>query len=357
MRLLLIGFGGVGQELARILSSRAYVDSIPEHSFTITGITTASRGSMYCRNGLNLVTVLEDISKNGCFSETDPNYTDADSAALISQSDFDILVELSTLSIENQGQPAAGYIESALKIGRHCVSANKGPLAFHFRKLTELASSKNKHFLFESTVMDGAPIFNLSRHCLRGCRVEKIEGVLNATSNFVLSEMEKGISQAESIRVAQLAGFAEADPSHDIEGWDSAAKIAVLANVLMGQDTTPLEVRRNGISKVTTDQVRRVLDKGKRLKLIAKAETFRGRLDASVELREIGVDEALARVPSRGSILRIHTDLMGPIVLQQDAPTLSDTAYGVLNDLLEIRDNTLDRNDLLTSDGFSRGVD
>jgi len=333
---LLIGFGGVGQELARILTSQGFKAMHPEFRLKVTGIATATKGFLYSESGVDLERALENINTNKHFSEMNPDWVKSSSELLIATADFDILVELSTLSIENRGHPAAGYIESALISDRNCVSANKGPLAFEYRKLTELAESRGLHFLYESTVMDGAPIFNLARYGFRGCRIEKVEGVLNATSNYVLARMEEGKSLQEAIREAQSAGFAEANPQYDIEGWDAAAKITVIANAFMGMDITPFEVHRDGIQDVTFHQLESALNNGKRLKLIASAENRDGCFKASVRLREVALDDPFARVPSDGSIIRIHTDLMGPLTIQQDAPTLSDTAYGVLNDLLEI---------------------
>jgi len=348
-KLLWIGFGGVGRELARILTSRDFHAKCPEKLFTVTGIATASSGVLYEKSGLDLGRALTEKETLGEFSPDNPSRRPWDTDRLITESEYDILVEMSPLSIEQCGQPALRYMEAALKTGRSCVSANKGPLAFAYCRLAQLASSGNAEIRFESTVMDGAPVFNLVRYGMRGCRVLQVEGILNATSNFVLSRMERGESMPEAIRQAQLAGFAEADPSHDIEGWDAAAKISVLSNVLLGSEITPLEIPRDGIHEVTIEQARKAVQNGKRLKLVARASRtadgsrgdFKTRgdaevVEAAVELKELPLEDPFARVPDQGSILRIYTDLMGPLTIQQEAPTLSDTAYGVLNDLLEI---------------------
>jgi len=347
MKLLLIGFGGVGQELARILTSQNFKSKFPDLILSVTGISTATRGSLHSDSGIDLKRALENMKKMDRFSEDNPDFSPAGSHELISQAEFDILVELSTLSIKDRGQPAADYIESALQTGHDCVSANKGPLAFMHHELTKLAKSNNVKLLFESTVMDGAPIFNLFRNCLRACTVQRIEGVLNATSNYVLEHMENGGTVEKAVCEAQEAGFAEADPRHDLEGWDSSSKIAVLANSLMEASITPLDVEREGIMGVSFDQLRSALDSGRRLKLIAGAKKLEGIVRASVKLKEVPLSDPFARVPADGSIIRIHTDLMGPLTIQQDSPTLSDTAYGVLNDLMEIHEarSLLGRND------------
>ena len=199
MRLLLIGFGNVGQELAKILISQSLGYPSLSEPFTVTGITTATKGSLYSKDGIDLETALENIAVKGRFSTKNPQFSAADSNELISREDFDALVELTTLSIERRGRPASNYIEMALQRGKDCVTANKGPVAFAFNRLVDLARAKDRILLYESTVMDGAPIFNLARYSLRGCSVRKVEGVLNATSNYVLTSMEQGKSSEQAI--------------------------------------------------------------------------------------------------------------------------------------------------------------
>ena len=155
---------------------------------------------------------------------------------------------------------------------RHVVTANKGPAAFAFRELDSLAGKNNVHFLFESAVMDGAPVFNLQRQALRGCRVTGISGILNTTTNFVISRLEMGETMAGAVKTAQELGFAEADPALDLEGWDAAAKTAILANVFLDAGITPLQVERRGIGDLTSTAVKKAAASGRRWKLICRAE-------------------------------------------------------------------------------------
>jgi homoserine dehydrogenase len=163
-----------------------------------------------------------------------------------------------------------------------------------------------------------------------------LSGRLNTTPNVLLGAMERGASQESAVRTAQAEGFAEADPSHDLEGWDAAAKVAVLANVLMGARQTPLEVEREGIAAVTPERVQDVRRAGRRLKLVCRAWRDGDRVRTRVALEELDGGDFLATASAAGSALRLETDLMGPILLAQEDPTLSDTAYGVVNDLLTI---------------------
>jgi homoserine dehydrogenase len=216
------------------------------------------------------------------------------------------------------------------------VTANKAPAAFACHELQSLAREKGVQFLHESTVMDGTPVFSLAREGLKGCTIRSVSGVLNSTTNFVLSRMEEGQSLEEAVKIAQKEGFAEADPRHDLEGWDAAAKITVLANALMGASLTPFDVERQGITHVTVENAQRALKAGKHLKLICKAWREGTSVKTRVSLEEVEGGHPFAPIRESGSILMIETDLLAPFVISETDPTLYDTAYGVINDLLSL---------------------
>jgi homoserine dehydrogenase len=245
-------------------------------------------------------------------------------------------VELSTLNITGKGEPAVSHVRAALSRKRHVVTANKGPAAFAFRELDSLARQNGVRFLFESTVMDGAPVFSLQRHALSGCRVTGLSGILNTTTNFAISRLEQGESLDSAVKTAQKLGFAEADPALDIEGWDAAAKTAILANVFMGANITPVQVERQGISELTAGAAGRALKNGRCLKLICRAWEEKGVVRARVGVEEISLRHPFAAVSGKGAALRLETDMMGPLLIIQENPTLEDTAAGVLQDLLTV---------------------
>ena len=218
------------------------------------------------------------------------------------------------------------------------VTANKGPAAFAYRGLAELARGKGVHFLFESAVMDGAPVFSLLP-ALAGCRVTAVSGILNTTTNFVISRLEKGESMDAAVKTAQRLGFAEADPSLDLEGWDAAAKTAILANVFLDADIDPLQVERRGITGLNPDAAAKVVAAGRRLKLICRAEFVGGRVRARVAPEEIAADHLFASVRGKGAAVRLETDMMGPLWIIQEEPGLNDTAAGVLQDLIRVASN------------------
>ncbi len=342
MRALFIGFGNVGREIARILTrDRDRYPRIQRLKLDVVAITTRSRGALMAPAGLNLELALQAFETHNCFPADNPFFTNLTSEQAASRLEYDVLIELSTLNIEGRGEPAASYIRTALERGRHSVSANKGPLAFHFKDLTALASDRNRQLLYESTVMDGAPLFNLHRNSLRGCKVLGVEGILNSTSNFVLTRMEEGKTAAEAIRQAQEAGFAEADPSYDLDGWDAAAKLAVIANSLLDISITPFDVERTGLGQLSDQEIREAPGGGFHWKQVARLESSGEGARAAVMAEKVPLDHPFAHVNGPGSAIILRTDLLAPLLIQQLHPTLSDTAYGVLNDLLEIGDTHL----------------
>jgi homoserine dehydrogenase len=337
MKVLLIGFGNVGQKMAEILFlEREKHPNIRDLAVSFVGIVTRSHGSLVNNNGVNVVSALREIREEGRFSWTNFELTNIKGLDAVRQLDYDVLVELSTLSIREKGEPALSHVREALRRGKHVVTANKAPAAFAYRELRDLANSNGVSFLMESTVMDGTPVFNMARCGLKAAAITGVSGVLNSTTNFVLSRMEKGESLETAVAVAQKEGFAEADPSHDLEGWDASAKITVLANVLMDASLTPYEVDRQGITHITVTDAQRVVQSGKNLKLICKAWREGERVKAKVGLEEIERGHPFAPIRESGSILMIETDLLAPFVIMETDPTLYDTAFGVINDLSSI---------------------
>ncbi len=336
-KLLFIGFGNVGRKAAEILvSSKDKYPNLAGFNPSIVGIFTKTRGAVVNQNGLHLEKNFNEFEKNSRFSKHNPDYSEMSVDEAIKNLDYNILVELTTLSIEDKGEPAVSNVTAALNRGKHVVSANKGPAAFAYQELHSLAQKNNSKFLFESAVMDGAPIFNLYRNNLKGCKVKGLSGILNSTTNFIFSEMESGKSFEHSLREAQRLGFVEADYANDIDGWDAAAKLSVLTNALLDVSITPFDVLREGIRGITPGQVQNAYERGYHLKLVCRAFYKNEKLITRVAVEEVPDDHIFSKVTGSGSVLRIETDLMNPIMIVQENPSLIDTAYGVLSDLLEI---------------------
>jgi len=335
VKVLFLGFGNVGRRLAEILSGRAAYPGLADLDVSVVGITTGSKGSAAQAVGLDLRTVLEEIRTQGKLSGR------LTSLEAIRALDYDVMVEMTPLDIRGRGAVAITHVREALERGRHVITCNKAPLAWAYRPLRDLARRQGRSFLYETTVMDGAPVFNLAQRCLRGNTVQRLEGILNSTTNYVLCAMENGRSMEAALSAAQALGIAEADPRNDLDGWDAAVKTAALANVLLDAGITPEDVERESIAAITPDRVREALARGRRIKMVCEAWREQGRVIGRVVAREIPLADPFALVAGTGSILRLTTDIAGKIVLTEEDPDLSTTAYGVISDLLRLRPEAL----------------
>jgi homoserine dehydrogenase len=336
LRLALIGFGNVGQEFARmLLQKREWLISSKGLDIEVLAIATRSKGNLMSDRGLDLAKVLDEIKTRGDLRHYGEESVDVAPLDVIDGCDADIVVELTTLDI-GSGQPAIDHISYALQSKMHVITANKGPIAFAYDQLESLAKSRNVKLRFEGTVMDGTPIFNLFEKTLQGCEVIRIEGILNSTSNYVLTEMSRGRSLDDAVKEAQRRGIAESDPSLDLDGWDAAAKITALANVLMGAGSTPDKVDRRGVTDITPDDLAAAAKEGKKVKLVARAERSASGIVTRVSPEKLDCTSAFWSVDDTSSAVTLSTDLMGDITILETNPAITQTAYAVLSDLLLI---------------------
>ena len=246
-----------------------------------------------------------------------------------------VVIETTTLDIA-RGEPAIRHIRTALAGGAHVVTANKGPVAFAYRALARAAERADRRWLFEGAVMDGVPVFNLVRETLPAVDVLGFRGVVNSTTNFILTAMEQGHSFDAALAEMQAKGIAEADPSLDVDGWDAAAKTAALANVLLGASITPHRVERHGITADAGRRAVEALAAGRRLKLVASARRTGRRITARVGLMELPADDLLAGLEGQQNAIILETDLLEEIAIVQRSGSLTQTAYALLSDLITI---------------------
>ena len=316
MNVALIGFGNVGRAFARLLARERAV-----FPFRIVAIHTARHGTAYARSGLPV----------------GPQFGPAAATAeeFLDMSRAEVMIEVTSLNPAT-GEPAISHIRAAFRRGMHVVTANKGPIAHAWRQLRDEAASAQVQFRFESTVMDGAPVFSLLRHSLPGVRIIGFTGILNSTTKIVIEEMRKGKSLADGVRVAQQLGIAEADASYDIDGWDSAAKTAALANVLMDAGVTPQDVDRKGIGRLTPERVIDLDRQGKTIVLVSRAKRTENGIRLRVRGEVIEKTDLLATMRGTSNLLLIDTDLMGTIGTVSIAPMVEQTAYGLFSDLVDI---------------------
>ena len=245
----------------------------------------------------------------------------------------DVVFEATSLNVET-GQPAIDHIRGALEHGAHVITANKGPVVHAYEELRDLAARRGKQFLFESTVMDGVPIFSLFRHTLPAIEVRGFKGILNSTTNVILTGMERGLSFDESLGHAQQLGVAETDASHDIDGWDAAVKVAALVNVIMGVRLPPQKVDREGIRTLTAEAVRSARNAATPYKLICRAQRTQSRVSASVRPERVPLGDAMALVGGTSSIIQFETDIFPGLTITEENPGLYATAYGMLADFI-----------------------
>jgi len=247
----------------------------------------------------------------------------------------DVIVETSVLN-PTTGQPATDYARLVLQSKRHVVLANKGPVAFAYQELYALAAQNGCGLLFESTVMDGVPVFGLVRETLLASEVRRIRGILNSTTNSVLTQMESGIPLAEALQEMKTAGVTEADPSYDVDGWDAAAKIVILANVLMHANLRPTDVDRTGIGSLTVADVQAARQSGKAIKLICEATSDDGVVRTSVKPVALPLSDPMAQITGTGNIIRLETDMISHLTIGEGEAGPATTAYGLLVDIINI---------------------
>lgn len=334
--LCIAGFGSASQAFCRmLLQQRQSLLTNHNTEIRITGIAGRSKGALLEPAGINLVRALEESAATGAFSRDNPEYTTEDTLEIIKNAQADVLLELTTLSIHD-GQPAIKHIETALSRGMHVITANKGPLAWDYHRLKALAADKDRLFLHETVVMDGAPVFNLANETLPGCQVVSFKGILNSTTNFILEEMEQGSSYDESIKEAQRRGFAEADPSLDVDGWDAAAKTSALLNTLMNAHVTPPDIQRTGITHITPEEIKKAQNQGYKIKLLCEGWLESGKALGRVHPVWIRTSDLFSTIDATTSILCLQTDLMGEICVVERYPEIEQTAYGIFSDLLTL---------------------
>ncbi len=331
--LALLGFGNVGRALARLLKRKqAELDSRYGITFRVTGISTGHHGAAINLDGLDFIRAIELVEAGESLS-TLSKKTVLDNSDFLHTCGADVLFENTPVD-HATGQPAIDHLHLALELGMHAITANKGPVVHAYRELTEFAQTRNKKFLFESTVMDGAPIFSLFRSALPGAQLLGFQGILNSTTNLILGRMENGKSLDQAIGYAQSVGLAETDPAADVDGWDAAIKVAALINILMDIPFTPQQVQRSGIRQITPQKIAEAKLQGKRWKLVCSAKRQGVSASGSVAPEMIPPDSPLYNVEGSSSIVEFNTDTLSSLSIIEGYPGPETTAYGLLADFI-----------------------
>jgi homoserine dehydrogenase len=327
--LAIVGFGNVGKALLRLLIAKEIeLRRKYDVRWRLTGVASRRVGWFADADGFNPIALL-----NGHWPAQVGNVAQPRNVhEWLERAKADVLFETSSLDAQT-GQPAIEHLKAALEGGAHAISANKGPIVHAYRELAALAKEKNRQFLFESTVMDGVPIFSLFPLGLPATELRGFSGVLNSTTNVVLTEIEKGRTFADAVQRAQSLGIAETDPAADLDGWDAAVKVAALVIVLMGADVKLEQVQRTGIRDLSEEKIRSVRAAGMRYKLVCRAERRGDAVQCCVQPELLLAVDPLAGLEGTSSAIRFDLDMFGLSIVEQN-PGIEATAYGLLADFV-----------------------
>lgn len=330
MRIVSIGFGVVGQNLAKLLLSRN------EDLYALYGMkprivaVVDSKGSVVSSSGLDLQKLLDVKKAKGTVAKYE-NGGKKSVEEIIESVDAEVVVELSPTNLKT-GEPGMSNITTAIKSGKNVITTNKGPLALALPSLIELADYNNVMLRFSGTVGGGTPILEFAKRCLKGDRIRSFRGILNGTTNYILTKMEGGLTFNEALMDAKKNGYAEADPSLDIDGYDAAAKLVIMANWVMNMKLTMKDVSFTGIRDVSVDEVKNALKKDNSIKLIASSNK-----ELTVKPIEVPKNDPLC-VNGTLNAVTFSSEYSGHQTIIGKGAGGMETASAVLRDLIEIRE-------------------
>jgi homoserine dehydrogenase len=338
LRLSIVGFGTVGQGLAQLLASKGTLLK-QRHGLEVTlvSVANARHGFVYREEGLQISTLLELAAAGRPLTEHPHVQHWQDALAGLQTTPADVLVEATGTNLRD-AEPGISHIRTALARGMHVVTANKGPVALAASELLRLAQQHQVQLRMEATVMAGTPVLSSIREGMAGAQLSAIRGILNGTTNYILSAMAAGQDYAEVLAQAQALGYAEADPTADVEGYDALAKTLILAAVVFGQPLRPEQVARQGITSITRERVQAALREGKRVKLIASLErdARSGSLQARVEPIELPLSDPLARIDGITNAVTLQSDTLAEVTISGPGAGRLQTGQGLLADLIAI---------------------
>jgi homoserine dehydrogenase len=340
IRLFLVGFGVVGQGFAElVMTKHEFLKRYYGVDLSLVGVANARHGFVYRQGGLDIPALLQRVKENGPLTDY-PEALHWDSALEgLKATSADILVEVTPTNLHD-AEPGMSHIRQALSQGMHVVTANKGPAALAANELISLAQQHGVQLRMESTVMAGTPIISTMCEGMAGARVYAIRGILNGTTNYILSAMAAGHDYVEALADAQLRGYAESDPTADVEGYDAVDKTLILAALVFGYSLKPEQVACRGITAITREQIQTAYNQDKRMKLIASLRLLSGQsgqketLEALVQPTVLPLTDPLARVDGVTNALTIHSDTLSEVTIIGPGAGSIPTGQGLLADVL-----------------------
>ena len=343
-KLAFIGFGTVGQGLAEILlEKKEMLSEKYNFNWSVVAISDVIKGSICNENGLDLKEILDLVKAGKKLDEYPSGFKGMNSIETITKTNANTIIEVTFTNIKT-GEPALTHIKTALNVKKNVVSTNKGPVVKHSEDLMKLARSNNVYYGFEGVVLSGTPAVNLAKSTLSGNMITGFKGILNGTTNYILTRMEEGMSYEEALKKAQELGYAEADPTSDVEGLDALGKVVILTNVVLGKQMNWQDVQIKGITEITKDDIEKAKSEGKRYKLIGSAEIQEGgTVKAKVLPEMLPLSDPLAGVSEATNALTYFTDELGPVTIVGPGAGRRETGFALLVDLLEINRKTSSR--------------
>ncbi len=336
-KIALVGFGGVNRGLAQLVADRnAEWKASLGFGIKIVGVTDLFLGSIVAEEGLDAKQLVALPIEKGALAQMPGGTAEALNEAVIKHSGADMIAE-ATFTNPVDGEPATTFCRWALESGIHVVTTNKGPIALHGAELKDLARRKGVAFEYEGSVMSGTPVIRLARQALAGVEVQGFEGILNGTSNYVLTRMKDGLTFNDAVAQAQQLGYAEADPTADVEGFDVRLKVVILANELLSARLSVSDVACSGISSISPEDIAQASANGASWKLIGSANReANGAVRASVEARLLPNAHPLAGISGATNAVSFNTSLLGAVTVSGPGAGRIETAYALLSDIIAI---------------------
>jgi homoserine dehydrogenase len=338
-KLSFIGFGNVARALTKLLLRKEDLLKQQGITFSFTGISTGRHGCVVNPEGLDIEKALELVESGQSIGQLS-TLPVSNSLDVIKNSAANVMFENSPVN-KQTGQPAMDHIRAALNLNMHAITANKGPVVHGYRELTALAESNGRKFKFESTVLGGSPVFSVFRETFPLAELSSFKGILNATTNIVLSRMENGESFEDAVNYCQSIGVAETDPTNDLDGWDAAIKVAALVTVLMDTPMTPQQVNPTGISGISPEMIAKAKAEGKRYKLVCSAEKIGDKVTASVAPQLVDSTSPFYGMMNSSTGITFSTDvILDYSIIETEREDMKggpiETAYGLFADFVNI---------------------
>ncbi len=335
-KIALIGFGTVATGfLKELVNKKSELKDKYDLRNRIVAVANSKR-SLYTAEGLDpgkLIKNKDDLTR---YTANQDLKKDLDPKKIIEKDNVDTIIETTWTDLDT-GEPGYSHIKTALKKGKNVITSNKGPLALNYFELSDLARSNNAYLRYEATVMAGTPTINLMKEDLAGCNIKSVRGILNGTTNYVLSKVEKeGWGCREALQKAQELGYAEEDPSADIEGWDTVAKAAIISNTIFDKNINPKEIDRQGIGDISIKDVKEAKENNSKIKLIANLVKNKNKLEISVKPEKLTEGDPLSQVDGASNALSIDTDHLGSVDIIGSGAGGPETGQAILNDLIRI---------------------